>query len=556
MDATFRKKKWQDLSHEPYDLLIVGGGINGAGIARDAASRGLKVVLIEAADFASGTSSRSSKLIHGGIRYLENLEFGLVFEALSERRKLFQIAPHLVHPLRFVIPLYKGGRVGMAKMGLGMWLYDALALFDTPEGHERLSVLETQGRFPLLQESDLLGSYAYSDAYMDDDRLVLETLRSAENFGAQLINYCRAQDAIFAQEKVIGVLVKNELENESKVIKARHIVSTVGPWTDRVAPHLVKNWQPCMRPSKGVHLTFSRKKFPLSDAVVMAAEKRIVFAIPRHEMVIVGTTDTDFLEDPSQVTTSIADVNYLFTVIEQYFPHAKLKKSDVIASYSGVRPLVHDEAQSESKTSREHLILNTAQNVTFVMGGKYTTYRHIAEQAVQSILSFYPLSDQVQWNRSQTLLPLNPLIDEEIQRNSDYFVDQISKSYALPLSLMRKLFARHGRESETILSLYFNQVSETSHGEQLLWNLEAAHAIHNTMCMTLADFYLRRTPLFLGYDKNGFDFLPGIKKLFQSHLGLTDRQIQEQDSQLEHHLEHEMGWREALEIGSNSSVNA
>ncbi|MCB0371328.1 MAG: FAD-dependent oxidoreductase, partial [Bdellovibrionales bacterium] len=236
-----------------------GGGITGAGVARDAASRGLKVILIEANDFASGTSSRSSKLIHGGIRYLENLEFHLVFEALSERKLLFELAPHLVHPLRFLLPLYKGQRVGMFKMGLGMWLYDCLSLFEAPQMHEHLNKFETQERIPGINNNQLSGSYEYSDAYMDDDRLVHETLRSAHQFGAHCLSYVKATGVEFKnQQKEIQFIECVDKEtNHSFKIKAKHFVSTVGPWTDELAKIIVPHWNNIMRLSKGVHLTLS-----------------------------------------------------------------------------------------------------------------------------------------------------------------------------------------------------------------------------------------------------------------------------------------------------------
>ena len=215
------------MSNQTFDLLIIGGGINGAGVARDAALRGLSVALVEASDFASGTSSRSSKLIHGGIRYLENFEFKLVFEALSERKRLFAIAPHLVHPLRFMIPLYRGGRVGMFKMGLGMWLYDALSLFRAPQMHERLSAKESLQRMPSLQSKDLLGAYVYSDAYMDDDRLVYETLRSAADSGAIAANYVKALGTqLGSDQKISGVLCRDEKTQRDFVIKAQQTQST------------------------------------------------------------------------------------------------------------------------------------------------------------------------------------------------------------------------------------------------------------------------------------------------------------------------------------------
>ena len=225
-----RPQMIEHMQNETFDLAIIGGGITGAGVARDAASRGMKVALIEANDFAFGTSSRSSKLIHGGIRYLENYEFHLVFEALSERALLFDIAPTLVHPLRFVLPLYEGNRVGMFKMGLGMWAYDALSLFEAPEPHERLSADESVERLPLLQRSGLQGSYVYSDAYMDDDRLVLETMRSAVSMGAKVANRVRAADAVLIDGKVSALVCRDEISKQTFNIKAKHFVSTVGPW--------------------------------------------------------------------------------------------------------------------------------------------------------------------------------------------------------------------------------------------------------------------------------------------------------------------------------------
>lgn len=408
-----RLKNINDMASCDFDLCIIGGGITGAGTARDAASRGMKVCLIEQNDFASGTSSRSSKLIHGGIRYLENLEFGLVFEALNERHILFDIAPHLVHPLSFVLPVYKGGRVGMFKMGLGMWLYDTLALLHTPKFHERLSANGTMNKVPQLREDGLLGSYMYSDAYMDDDRLVIETLRSAHRYGGKLANYIKAGHGIFDEGGRLKALeAEDKISGKKVTIKAKHFVSTVGPWTDQFAESLFE-WKKILRPSKGIHLTLSRERLPLQEAVVMATDKdsRIIFGIPRHDMVIVGTTDTDFKESPETVHSTKDDVSYLLRIVDGYFPEAKITEGDIIASYSGVRPLVADGSSTESKTSREHVILHTQRNVTFVAGGKYTTYRRMARDIVEVVLKEeFSLEERVKYARNQTREVINPII--------------------------------------------------------------------------------------------------------------------------------------------------
>jgi len=219
--AVTRTQNLERMGQEIFDLVIIGGGIIGAGVARDATSRGMTVALIDGNDFAFGTSSRSSKLIHGGIRYLENLEFHLVFEALSERRLLFEIAPTLVHPLRFVLPIYEGGRVGMWKLGAGMWLYDALSLFEAPELHERLNRAETMERLPLLRDHGLKGSYAYHDGYMDDDLLVIETLRSAVAFGAVAANFVKAVGAFMDDGKVTAIEAQDVRSGAHLTIRGR-----------------------------------------------------------------------------------------------------------------------------------------------------------------------------------------------------------------------------------------------------------------------------------------------------------------------------------------------
>jgi glycerol-3-phosphate dehydrogenase len=530
-----RLENLKKFEQEKFDLFIIGGGINGAGIARDASMRGMKVALVEANDFASGTSSRSSKLIHGGIRYLENFEFHLVFEALSERQKLFAMAPHLVHPLRFMLPLYKGGRVGMVKMGLGMWLYDALSLFQAPELHERLSEKESLERMPFLQKDELLGSYVYSDAYMDDDRLVHETLRSANAHGAIIANYVKATGVEMHKDKVSAVALRDQLTGKTFTAKARHFVSTVGPWTDEVGSHFFKNWKKRLRPTKGVHLTFAKERIPLSSAVVMAAEERIVFGIPRHEMVIVGTTDTDYSGPPENVRTNREDVEYLLGVVDKYFPGAKIREKDIVASYEGVRPLVADEASTEGKTSREHVIFTEPHGITFVVGGKYTTYRLISQQAVEHCLSFFPIEDKVRYVRCQTEQPINPLITEETFSELDSVFEFLRKNTGLQEEQIRWLAERHGPEAIKIVNRYGARLTYSEY--------EARHAIDSTMCLNLLDFFQRRVPFVLAHKDHGVSEIPRISAVFQTQLRLSTEELNEQVKKFLEHLSTEFAWR-------------
>lgn len=526
-----RVENISNLESETFDILIIGGGITGAGVARDAAMRGLKVGLIEGRDFAYGTSSRSSKLVHGGIRYLENMEFKLVFEALSERSKLFEIAPHLVHPLRFMIPLFRDSRVGMFKMGLGMFLYDLLSLFQTPEMHERLNGAESLKRMPILKSEEILGSYVYSDAYMDDDRLAHETLRSAHEAGACAANYVKALRSVFYDGKLAAVEAQDMKSDRKFKITCRHVVSTVGPWTDLVGPTLVEDWKKILRPTKGIHLTLSNERLKLSSAVVMAAQEsnRIVFAIPRHEMVIIGTTDTDFSGDPADAKADVADVKYLLEVTNNYFPGANLKPEDIISSYVGVRPLVKDDSGNEGKTSREHTILKDPRGFHFIAGGKYTTYRLMSEQIVDSVLKTIPLEERMQYKKCETMSPLNE------HTSVDALI--LAKSQASTETEI-KLVERFGLEAFEIIENYGFDLS--------YWELEAYHAINSSMCLNLTDFYTRRTPLMLAYKDHGISFLEDIAMVFKKELILTTNEIEKQKTDLMNYIHSELAWKKSL----------
>lgn len=544
-----RQQIFEEGQTKTFDLLVVGGGINGAGVARDAARRGLSVLCLEKGDLASGTSSRSSKLAHGGLRYLENLEFKLVFEALNERNRLLKMAPHLVHPLRFVIPMYEGDRVSPFKMKMGMILYDALSVFGSPQGHEFLNPEAAMTRVKSLKPEGLKGAFVYSDAYMDDDRLTIETARDAARFGAQFLTYCRVEalepDSLAQPVKVIQAI--DELTGESYKFKARHVISTSGPWTDRVAPTLLPDWKPRMRPTKGVHLTLNRMDFPIDDAVVMAADrqKRIIFAIPRQEMVVIGTTDTDFNQDPSDVKTLPEDVDYLLNIVSEYFPQAKLTKEKLVASYAGVRPLVDDGSGSESKISRNHVIISDIRGVTFLMGGKYTTYRVMCEDAVDEVLNHFPRIERKNFKKCSTKELVNPKINEESYAKALSRVDEIVKNTRLTHLQAKMLVERHGLEAwDMVEAQKFDYI----------WEYEAWHALEHGLCANLIDFYLRRVPLFLSQPEHGYKFLKRVSALFQEYYGWSNEQRESAEKSLFDHSKSELNWKGLTDLPSKDKI--
>jgi len=372
----------QFLRESPLDLLVIGGGIVGAGIVRDAAMRGLRVGLIEQHDFAFGTSSRSSRLLHGGMRYLAQGRLGLVRESSVEKTIVQHIAPHLAQPLAFVFPTFKGNRNWILwQLKIGVKIYDLLCSGRNFGKSTWLSRDETLQKVPPLRRNGLKGSVRYFDALTNDARLVLDTLRSAAINGAGLLNYCRFKTA--ARNEVWECEIDDLLSGESFQIQARSVVNAAGPWADGLPHSQVK-----LRLTKGIHLVIDRKRLPLTDTVVMTQGKRILFAIPWGERVILGTTDTDYNGSLDDVRVEGADVRYILDIANQHFPDVSLTTQDVISSWAGLRPLIADPDGKPSEISRSHQIDNPELGWWDVAGGKLTTYRLMAEQTVDQIVKW------------------------------------------------------------------------------------------------------------------------------------------------------------------------
>jgi glycerol-3-phosphate dehydrogenase len=399
------------ITEQPLDVLVVGGGIVGAGVARDAALRGFRTAIIDQADFASGTSSRSSRLLHGGMRYLAQGRIGLVREASREKRVLSQIAPHLAQPLAFIFPARKGTSWALWKLAIGAKLYDLLCGMRNLGRSQVLTRRKTIQLLPAVSDRYLTGSVRYFDALTNDSRLVIDTIRSAAAAGAVALNYVPFHSAA-ASGNLWHCDLRDSEADSSCVVRTRAVVNATGPWSDRI-PHSNTS----LRLTKGVHLVIDRHRLPLPDAVVMAEGDRILFAIPWGERVILGTTDTDYDGPLSEPRCDDADAQYVLDVVNESFPEAQLNKADILSEWAGLRPLVADPNGDPSDISRRHEVRMNQPGWWDVTGGKLTTYRLMAEETVDAISKHFgrahsksqtarqPLLEQSQVDNVSGILP-------------------------------------------------------------------------------------------------------------------------------------------------------
>ncbi len=379
----------QDLGTRGFDLLVIGGGITGAGIAREAALRGLSTALVDAGDFGEGTSSRSSRLIHGGLRYLEQGRIRLVREALRERRILLRLAPHLVRPLPFLFPVFQGDRVPRWKLSLGLALYDLLAAGGNVRRHRTLGKRAVLQAEPLIRELGLTGGVVYFDAQCDDARLVVATVRAATAAGARAANYVRVTGLIPTVAGVRGAYIKDRFSGEEGEVRARLVVNATGPWADELRRLEDPLAQPLLRPTKGIHVVVPRTRVGNRHGVIFTSpvDGRVMFVLPWGEWTYIGTTDTDTTEAPEALTVEEADVVYLLRSANALFPSARLDPSDVVASWAGLRPLLAaDPHAPASAVSREHRIVRGSRGVFTIVGGKLTTWRAMAAEMTDQLV--------------------------------------------------------------------------------------------------------------------------------------------------------------------------
>lgn len=385
------KRMPEALTDGAFDLLILGGGITGAGVALDAVLRGLRVALIDKGDFASGTSSRSSKLVHGGLRYLEHRDFHLVYEALHERGRLLHNAPHLVHPLRFVLPFYEGARVRPWKFRIGLILYDALAGTRNIRRSRALALPNLRREFSELRPEGLRGGAEYFDAHMDDARLCLEVLRTAALHGAVIANYVEAIAFDLSGGIVRGVRAIDRQSGRELVIAAKQVVNATGPWGDAVRRLAGDDGEPLLQPTKGVHLILPARGFAAAFLLLHPADGRVFFVLPFLNKMLLGTTDTVWDNMPDKLNVTPEDVEYLLAGFNHYFT-PPVSASEVLNSFAGLRPLIRSRPGQPSDLSREFYLHASPSGLLTAVGGKYTTYRRMAEIITDTVVRRLGLS--------------------------------------------------------------------------------------------------------------------------------------------------------------------
>jgi glycerol-3-phosphate dehydrogenase len=550
---------WDKVS-EDVDLIVIGGGITGAGIVRDAARRGLRVALFEQNDIAYGTSSRSSKLIHGGLRYLAEYEFSLVFESVSERRVVLDLAPHLVNPLAFLFPVYQGSHKSLRMIDAGMWLYDGLALFRSPKRHRTLKPSEVAEEEPMLKQEGLQGAPLYYDCSTDDSRLTLETIIDATQNGAVVVNWARV-DALTKDERgrVSGVVVRNVRDGSLREVKAHTVINATGPWTDEVLAMSGPRTGKLLRPTKGIHVVVAREKLPVQHAVVLShpTDDRVLFALPWGERTYLGTTDTDYEGSPGEERATLEDVDYLIAASNHHFPNNHIGRDDVISTWAGLRPLIAPEPEvgeiSESRVSREHQILIGEDGLITIAGGKLTTYRKMAKECVDVAVNLLKLMDKLpeDIHSGQTFkFPLPGAVGWPEDDDHSKVAADLSKACDcdLPAEVSRHLIDTYGMRALELAQLCAATPSLTKPivPGRVEIMAQVDFGVREELAASVTDIMLRRTQIFFRDHDQGLGAVDEVATRMAHLIGWSDDEKQKSIDDYKAVVARSRRWRESL----------
>jgi len=517
------KRDFDAVAAETFDLIVIGGGIIGVGIARDAALRGLRTLLLDKEDFAYGTTSRSSRLIHGGLRYLKQLELGLVRQDLREREILLDIAPHLVHSQAFIIPISSERTLQRVVLPFGLQLYDLLFFRKSLPSHQKLSRSETLELEPGLETKGLLGSYIYYDCkspYVE--RLCVENALSAAEHGAAILNHAKVVGLLRDGNSVSGVKVQDMISSETYQIKARFVINATGHWVDSVRNMLGKGSRPLIRRTKGIHLLTKRIS---GNAVVLfaLADGRLFFVIPWQGYSLIGTTDTDYTGDLDTVEAEARDVAYLLTEVKRIFPG--VNPGDIFYTSAGLRALAYSGTRKPGNVSRNHKLFDHeigdgVRGFVSVLGGKITAYRAVAEQTVDLVCK--KLCAKAMSTTAQVPLPGAPTVSKQM-------IQQAANERGLAVETVAHLSALYGSRYSQVLDLLNRNPEGTQqlcpHCQDIL--VEVQHAVEYEAALTVEDFLLRRSAVGLE-PCQGLDALDSVAKEMGRLLGWNASEKQHQ----------------------------
>jgi glycerol-3-phosphate dehydrogenase len=525
-----RQKTIDNLKSEDFDLVVIGGGITGGGITLDAASRGLKVALLEKGDFASGTSSKSTKLIHGGLRYLKQFDFWLVKEVGSERAIVHKLAPHLVLPEKMLLPLIENGSYGKWLTSIGLKVYDILAQVSGDDKRKMIEKKEAMKLEPLLPKKILNGAGYYAEYRTDDARLTIENIKTSLLFGAQALNYAKVNAFIYENEKVAGVKATDEVTGQEFTIKSKYVISAAGPWVDdlRSLNNSKKGKQ--LHLTKGVHLVFPYEKLPVKQSVYFdIPDGRMMFAIPRGKITYVGTTDTNYNDNKDKVTTNIADAIYLISAVNNMFPDINLELDDIVSSWAGLRPLIHEEGKSASELSRKDEIFVSDTGLISIAGGKLTGYRKMAERVVDRIAKKMEDDHDIELKDCYTeKIFLSGNDNFKKFKHVKKYIDQVYseiKEEGFTKHDAWFLVTNYGKQTSKILETYATLVDEDKYVR--LAKAELAFGIDYEMVQNPMDFFIRRTGRLYFDIESIRTLMEPLMADFQSKFKVDDAKIEE-----------------------------
>lgn len=511
--STNRPQFVKALQSREFDLVIIGGGITGVGIALDAASRGLSTALVEKNDFASGTSSKSTKLIHGGLRYLKQFEFALVKEVGSERAVVHKMAPHLVLPEKMLLPLREKRGFGSLLTSFGLKLYDWLAGVTGKDRRLMLTRRQTLGKEPLLKKDDVKGGALYAEYRTDDARLTIEVAKKANKYGAVVVNYCQVTQLHYSDKgKVEGIQVVDQISKDQFKVQARVVVNATGPWVDELRVMDKSRTGKRLHLTKGVHIVVAHEKFPVKQSIYFdISDARMIFAIPRGRTTYIGTTDTNYQESIDRVITTTEDALYLINGVNENFPNVNLRLEDIESSWAGLRPLIHEENKSASELSRKDEIFLSPSGLYSIAGGKLTGYRKMAERVVDMVIENNPRRrETTRCYTHKIRLADGQLTNTRKVRRYTALLKKRIIPMGLEPEVAHYLVENYGKQTEKILKKMAERKEEEVNLN--LIKCELHYCVEKEMTFTSIDFFMRRTGRLYFYMESVMQYKDAINR--------------------------------------------